>query len=401
MRAALAAFLLLALVAPAVPANGPTALWPDGPGHSHSDMAQHAGYGSGLDQVAQVKVRDGTVGEVDAVGDLAVVAHWTGGAGLSTIDIGDPANPRRLGGISLPGTGTDAKLLPDGQRAIVSTQGGGCRPFSAGPMATGCGLNLVDVSNPAAPRLLWGAGTSNRGVHMFDVASIGPVPFVFAVDQGDVVHVQVLAVVGPTLVPVGAFTTDDPSTYIHDVTVRPDPVVPGRMLAYVAAWDQGVWIYDVTVPSAAVLLGSWDPPEANNIHTVMPAFVEGRLLVVAAPEYLNTVHILDATDPTSIVKVGAWRFPDLKPEGGSTWSTHDFNVRDGKVYLAHYHGGVVVLGLRTMAEAASPPLLAWRLPAGVKYGGSTAPNTWDALPIGDGYVLAGDISLGVVVLREA
>jgi hypothetical protein len=90
--------------------------------------------------------------------------------------------------------------------------------------------------------------------------------------------------------------------------------------------------------------------------------------------------VLDATDLGSIQKMGQWRNPDLKPEGGLTFSTHDLNVRDGKVYLAHYHGGVVVLGVRTLVEASNPPLLAWLLPTGTKYTSSSAPQTWASTP---------------------
>ena len=132
----------------------------------------------------------------------------------------------------------------------------------------------------------------------------------------------------------------------------------------------------------------------------MVTYVEGRRILVAAPEYLNTVHILDATDLGDIVKVGQWRFPDNKPTGSLTWSTHDFNIRDGKVYQGHYHGGVVVWGLRTLAEAQSPPLLAWILPTGPKNTGGNAPMTWDAFPADNGAILVGDMTLGFVTLRE-
>lgn len=398
----LPALLGLLLAAPAALSLGPTALWPDGPGHDHANPAHHEGVGAGLEQLAQVKIRDGSVGSVDVQGNLAVVAHF-GSSGLTTVDISDPANPRRLGALQLNmGAGTDVKLLPGGKQAILSTQGGGCRlplaPVSL-PKPTGCGVNLVDLTDPAQPKVVAGLPIGERGVHMLDIALVAGQPFAFVVAQGGTYFVGVLAVQANAMALVGAITTDTPESYVHDVTVRPDPLT-GRTLAYLAAWGQGVWIYDVTVPSLPLPLASWDSDDAPNIHTVMVAYVEGRRIVVAAPEYRNSVHVLDATDLLNIHRIGQWRFPDNKPEGSLSWSTHDFNVRDNRVYQGHYHGGVVVWGLRTLAEAQNPPLLAYRLPTGAKYTGGNAPMTWDAVPADNGMVLAGDMTMGLVVMRE-
>lgn len=402
MRALLLVPAVVALVvAPAAAELGTFALWPEGGAHDHANAAHHAGLSHGLQQLAQVQVRAGTTGEVDALGNLAVAAHWSGGAGLTTIDITDPAIPVKLGSLSLgTGTGTDLKVFRGalgGTRAILSVQGG--LPSTNALGATGLGINLLSLDNPAQPLFLSSLTTPGAGVHMLDVATILGVPYVFAVNQIPDYEVIIAAVVGDAvLVPVGAIVPDNPYLSIHDVTVRFD-AASGKWLAIVAGWDQGVEVFDVTVPAAPLPLGEWDPAEADNIHTVMPVTIEGRRLIVAAPEYLNTVHILDATDLGNIVKIGSWRFPDNKPTGSARWSTHDFNIRDGKVYLAHYHGGALVLRLESLADAANPPILANLLPQGAKYASGDGPLTWDVYPADNGAVLLGDITMGFFTAR--
>lgn len=395
---------LLVLAAPAVTSVSP-ALWPGGPGHDHANPAHH-GVGGGMVQLAQVKIRDGSVGEVDIQGNLAIIAHF-GAGGLSVLDVANPAAPVLLGQYTHgTGGGMDAKWVPGTSLAILASQSGSCPTQGLGVVSlpgqkTGCGLNLLDLTNPAAPAFVAGVPCGQSGVHMFDVQRIHGVPFVFAVCQGQAYHVGVFAVepVTKTIALVGALATDNPTSYVHDVTVRQDPLT-GAYHAYLAAWSQGVLVYDVTAPAAPVLLGRWDSSSAPSIHTVMPVMVEGRRVIVASPELHNTVHVLDATDLGSIVKVGQWRNPDGLANNGFQFSTHDINVRDGKVYLGHYHGGVAVLGVRTLAEASNPPLLAWLLPGGAKYGSGNAPSTWDAVPMGNGYVLLGDMSMGFIVARE-
>lgn len=377
-------------------------VWPEGPGHDHKDPAHHAGVAQGLEQVALLRTTETSVGEVDARGGLAVVAHF-GRAGLSVVEVSEPAQPRLLGRLEVgAGSGTDVKLVPGEARALLATQGlcaGAERGGVALPGGTGCGVNLVGLEEPAAPRLLASLPFGGLGVHMLDVARIGGKAYAFLVGQGATYEVGIAALEGDALVPVALLATEAPHRYVHDVTVRPDPLT-GRVLAYVAAWDQGVWVWGLSDPASPSLAGAWDPPEANNIHTVMPAYVEGRRLLVAGPEYLNTLHVLDASDLVAIREVGRWRFPDAKPEGSLRWSSHDFNLRDGRLYLAHYHGGLAVLGFASLAEAANPPLLAYALPVGEARGGWDAPMTWDAVPLGQGYVLAGDLALGLAVLRE-
>ncbi|HVM45044.1 MAG TPA: hypothetical protein VM582_03825, partial [Candidatus Thermoplasmatota archaeon] len=96
--------------------------------HDHLDPTQHAA-ALGLTQVAHDVLDIGgrgprTFGEIDIVGDLAVVAVLQPTGGFVTIDISDPAAPKPLAFYEAGATyAGDVKLSPDGRFAFVGANG--------------------------------------------------------------------------------------------------------------------------------------------------------------------------------------------------------------------------------------------------------------------------------------
>jgi hypothetical protein len=93
---------------------------------------------------------------VDAAATRAVVT--LGPAGLWTIDLADPATPRRLASLDTPGDARGVALV--GTRAFVAD--------------TLSGLAVVDLATPAAPRLL----ATKPGALARHVAVAGPIAYV-------------------------------------------------------------------------------------------------------------------------------------------------------------------------------------------------------------------------------
>jgi hypothetical protein len=69
---------------------------------------------------------------VNVVGNLAYIAR--GGAGLQIVDVSDPAAPVAVGGFDLPYSASDVDVV-DNFAYVVN----------------GAGLYVLDVSDPAAP----------------------------------------------------------------------------------------------------------------------------------------------------------------------------------------------------------------------------------------------------------
>lgn len=414
------ALLLLALSlasAPLVAGNNVSVLWPDGSGHVHGDPLQHAGLGFGMTLLSYLSLGQ-SIGEVDVKTDPVTGKTWVLVAllngGFALVDGSDPANPVLASKAAGGGYGADAKLADDTNTVFLSLQGGGqgCDlPQDLNPLMVPiprklqCGAQVWDTSDKTKPAFLVTLPSSTGGSHMMDYEVLNGVPTIAMAAQGSPNSVPI-AVVGANKVPVSVGRAEAGSN--HDVTLTMDPLMPGRALGLVANAYSGVRVFDITAPSLPLELGHWTPSPARYVHTVMLTVVEGKRILVAEEESFSggsipsQLYFLDATDFGNMQLLRTWTNPDGKlPCCFVRWSTHDFNIQDGKLYLAHYHGGVLVLDISTLAKVASPPLLANYLPAKPRVSGafsSDIPYTWDALPH-KGVVWATDINTGLYALR--
>jgi len=203
-----------------------------------------------------------------------------------------------------------------------------------------------------------------------------------------------------------------PSTNVHDVTVGLDPL-DGFPLLAVAHWMAGVHFVDVSDPASPRLLGVWDgfvDVLPGNVHNVEFTEIEGRRIAVAVPEYPSDherqgiVWIIDATDLAHPETIGTWSLPGHHPVEGGTYvfTTDRTEIRDGRLYVPHFHAGVIVLDISTLEKARSPGLLGYIVPAGVEaipyLGFTTNPVIYDAIPQGP-YLYYTDLLGGFHVAR--
>ena len=186
--------------------------------------------------------------------------------------------------------------------------------------------------------------------------------------------------------------------YTHDMFAMEDPVTDQTLL-YTASWDAGVHVVDVTDPSNPVQLGIWNDfggDETGNLHTVATEWIGDRRITVGSVEvgfeivggtpYLtgterSVLYVWDTTDPANIQLLSVWENPDgIGPgqsgialgavTGDEVMSTHNLQLEQGRVYMAHYGLGVWVLDVSTPETQANPAILAVDLDAG---------NLWDTI----------------------
>lgn len=159
---------------------------------------------------------------------------------LSVLDITDVAHPRILGSVSFNPGGSGSAA------ASVAVAGSVAYVTGGGPfLASFPALRLIDVSNPASPRPL-GASSETGGA---------------------------------------------------DVVVRDG-------YAYVAAYDAGLRIYDVTSGTAPVLVGT-----AGTLGQAGQVRVDGQFAYVLNGGYGFSLAIVDVTNPSAPVTRGAVALP--------------------------------------------------------------------------------------------
>lgn len=413
--------------------------------HDHTDPLDHPGASWRITQVFETNLpTDGValspVSEFILHGQYAFVSMFHPTAGLVILDLDDPERPRQVGRFD-SGTAyvNDAEVSPDGHWAFLPTSPIETRendPLDGGlPVAGDYGIQVVDVSDVTRPTLaaVWAAPDPDRmGYHRCDLEVIDGQLYVFGASLGyprvDILRFEATPI--PRLTLVSSYLSDDakdptknrasgPDGFgVHDVTVDADPI-DGFPLMAVSHWRSGAHFVDVSDPADPRFLGRWDefPVTSGNVHNVEFTAIEGRRIAVAVPEYPKDeedqggIWVIDASDFSHPQILSAWDLPGPHPSGGAApatgnhvFSTNRVVLRNGTVFDAHFHAGVIVLDIGTLAKAADPVLLGFIVPPGetrVPYATIAAnPYVYDAIPRGD-YVYFTDLTGGFHAARLA
>ena len=430
--------LVLALVAAgcAAPTNGPA----DGAGtggpagafvdpivedHEHTVLADHALATPTMELLGHSTLEVGgatftSLGEMDWHDALAVVAaQQVGGDGaIVLVDIADPRAPVPLGFATIQETAhpLDVKFDEAGTHVYAS---GTARIF------------VFDVSDPSAPKPAGVATPPGAACHMSALGVVDGAEYFFC--TGDPVGLTVYQVVDQApgvraLVPVAhSRPSGDPTPVTeagtfgvvgapHDMTFQLDPV-DGRPLLVVSNRGYGVRVLDVSDPKLPVELGIWKGEGAEHTplhwHTSMVTVVAGTRYLVTSPEILPdeatppAIWFLDATDYGAMTLVAEWTAPGDHGSPGFTFTTHQWQVAQERLYLGYYHAGVWVLDLPTIlggryeADPARPDVLGYYLPhEAPAVEGDMVPNVWD-LTLKNGVMWVTDIGSGLYALRYA
>jgi hypothetical protein len=255
-----------------------------------------------------------TNAEMRCRGDLAVVTYRQSGeedAGrrMATLDISefnDASTEAELAEAELTVLGilrnfsaeanlaTDVKLSRDGNYAFIGTQdltpyrGGGDGAYNdsdpRGNAETSGGVVAVDITDPARPRTVDRIDEAfSTGIHNVFHHRIDGTDYVFACKDAGLVSPDSGLVVlrfdrdPAKLTIVNRWTADGNTvrggvgpehglSYVHDVEIQDDPRT-GRPTAYLADWDRGMRVLDVSDPTNIQHVGQFD---MNQSHFAAP-----------------------------------------------------------------------------------------------------------------------------------
>jgi hypothetical protein len=195
---------------------------------------------------------------------------------------------------------------------------------------------------------------------------------------------------------------------LHDVTVQGDR-------AYLAHWDAGTWILDVTDPAApelvskvrgrdpATLAAVDDPGRENRVPPGNDHYVtvdeDATLLGVGSetfgledgaggPSGIELFDVSDPTTPQSLATIDPPPSDDPTRDGVLT-TAHNFELVDGRCYASWYLGGLTV---HDVSDPATPrEVFAWR--------DSQRASFWTAQRAGDTFVATSTNALGGVEVQ--
>ncbi|WP_205254467.1 LVIVD repeat-containing protein [Halorussus sp. JP-T4] len=345
-----------------------------GPAGAVETTTAHPGPYRPLGSVSVTNAREAVP---DPSGDFAYVATADG---FATVDVQVPSDPRVVFRAQNLLSGRETGPL----RLVQDVKVEGDRLIAAGPADplrgdVLQGFVLYDVSDPADPERV-AFHETRFPIHNCFIRD--GVVYLTA-NMEDTNALVMVDVSGGTPEEVGRWSITDrnaawsevPASLwtVHDVWVRNDR-------AYLAHWDAGTYIADVSDPSDpsfVAKIGGRSPAELRelpeqarqvlrlpgNDHYAMTSD-DGNLLGVneeawqvdgeGGPGGVELWDVSDATNPTRLSTIDAPRSP------GSfygTWTTaHNFDIVGDRLFTSWYQGGVKI---HDISDPANPRQLAW------------------------------------------
>lgn len=404
-----------------------------GDGHEHGDLSAHT-LSNNVDLIGHNPLGangpPGRIGEIDVAGGYAFVTLFD--YGFAIVDLADPANPEL---VSLTETVAPESLVLGKYTADLKVDSTGDWVFLGMELSATPGLLIYDTRDKQNPVLagFWPVPGLLAGCHMVEYAIIDEQEYLFCAPLDNAIYVgqllpevngvrEVLTVarwtpattkyVGQEVNLLQENPSGWPTHFVsghQDMTYQEDPLT-GTPMLMVSFWNLGVRFVDVSIPEVPIEIGSWMGEGATKydgvLHTSMSWKHEtpggDRRITATIPEGANppALFILDTTDYSAPELLAEWTaLEDFEGESGS-FSMHNFQFVDGKLYLAMYHGGLWVLDVDSDANLAAPEPVGSYMPHEPRMDGANySVGAWDVV-VWNGYMITGDAHGGFYILHH-
>jgi len=269
-------------------------------------------------------------GQVWVEGTTLYVGHMQPTSGTTIIDVADPRAPRILAQIAVREGWHSHKVRVHGDVMIVNQEKFG----KSAPNEVGGGIDIYDVADPAAPRLINQWRTKGGGVHRFDFD--GRYAYISPTAEGYIGNIVMILDLADPAKPLevsrwwipGQWQAGGEDYPWHD-WVPPrchHPLRHGDRL-YVSYWHHGFVILDISELSKPTLVSHYNtsPAFPHPTHTclVMPKPLKGRNVMVVADEDVaklwpaapSFAWVYDITKEHFPVPISTFQVPGLDPDG--------------------------------------------------------------------------------------
>ena len=315
-------------------------------------------------------------------------------------------------------------------------------PEQALPLSPG--VILVDLADPTNPVFADFAPTPALGPHSVHAGKVADAN-VFLASITNLEHqasyfqfygVTELPVVGPKLTLLSTYQgPPGPQSNVPLVNGHVDGYIAkhpltGQTLAYLANWDAGMIILDISNPRVPIEVATWGgasegfggapvtfgDDNLGGIHGTYPLPVtwNDRHYTFAGQELVGRpdnrptgwIFVIDTTDPANPTEVGRWTLPvDVKWSESLEFSTHYFVVVNRTLFVSMYHGGVWAVDVSDDALEQPRAVGVWipdrvsPQPPGPEGRLSTSDMVLDVIALEDGTLLSFGSRSGAYLLR--
>lgn len=239
--------------------------------------------------------------EAIVLGNRGYFGSGIGGDGVHIVDLTDPANPVLLGKVNST-TGGGYNTIHE---MMVFDQGNSRYLLENSNSTANVNLKIIDVTNPAQPVLKWDFQSGTGGwIHAMHIRGTKAYFSAFNSSKVDIYNIANLATQAPAILgSVAIGSTTNHSTWTNE---------SGEYLYSARETTNGdVRVYDVRNPAQPLLIRSVKAADLN-INAITPhnPVVMGNKLYVAW--YQAGTQVFDITDPTNPVRVG--QYDSYQPE---------------------------------------------------------------------------------------
>ena len=384
------------------------------------------------------------------VGDRSYAATPRAGSGIAVVDVRNPARPTRVGTIPARPDATQRELRADQGLGLLVVEDyspylGSAR--TGGRSYSGNDLQVYDISRDCAkPKLLSTYDFGVRAPHEFflwkDARHPGRVlayvtttlygPDLNVVDLSDPTAPKLVSVYEAPqqeasglndTVPAGKPTASQPASYIHSIAVSDDGT-----RAYVGGWDYGTYVLDTSGladPAGLPVMRPLGPLPLDygaNVHGNVPipgtpygVMVQEEYAAAGRSCPFGWLRVADLTDPAKPTLAGAYKLPEndcsKAQAANGTFTAHNQNTFPSVTLLTWYSGGLravdtthpyapVEAGVFVPKATTDAPV---ERDARLFFAGSKNDRRtgamWSYPVVQDGLVYVVDIDLGLYVLR--
>ncbi len=386
----------------------------------------------------------GAISEIDVAGGYAFLGIM--GYGFQVVDITNKTAPELVASVEVHAPeqlAADRVYLAD-----LKTDDSGDWVFVATELSASPGVLIYDARDKSDITLagFWPEPGLLLGCHMVEYAIIGESEYLFCAPLDNAIYVgQLLPPVDTAagavreVVQVARWMPTTPkfvqqqgnaasgyvtdcaagntgacaSAALHffsghqDMTHQVDPLTGKDMLS-VSFWNLGLRFVDVSNPLQPAEVGSWQGEDSEKwdgvLHTSMMFESNGSRIAATIPEGGDppALFILDATDLDNPKILAEWTARDDFHNESSRFSMHNFQIVDGLLYLAMYHGGIWVFDISTPALQAEPKVLGTYMPWHRDTGRGCCGGimAWDVV-VHEGYILTANAGFYVLKLEGA
>ncbi|MEO8042615.1 MAG: FG-GAP-like repeat-containing protein [Acidobacteriota bacterium] len=239
--------------------------------------------------------------EAIVIGNRGYFGSGMGNDGVHIVDLTDPANPVLLGKVNST-TGGGYNTIHE---MMVFDQGNSRYLLENSNSTGNQNLKIIDITNPAQPVLKWDFASGTGGwIHAMHIRGTKAYFSAFNSSKVDIYSIANLASQAPAILgSVAVGSTTNHSTWTNET---------GEYLYSARETSNGdVRVYDVRNPAQPLLIRSVKAGDLN-INAITPhnPVVMGNKLYVAW--YQAGTQVFDITDPTNPVRVG--QYDSYQPE---------------------------------------------------------------------------------------